>query len=223
MAVGAYLRSSIGKKQMMAITGLLWCGFVTGHMVGNLLFLIGPEAFNAYGHAITGNKPIYYTIEAILLSTLLLHIFFAVLVVLDNRRAKPVGYAVTPRGDSKGAVTLAAKTMKYSGAVILLFVVLHLITFRFGVYYSFPHKGEDIRDLYRLMEEVFASAGYVGFYLLCLLILAFHLSHALWSSVQSLGLIPDGKEAKLRCASLAFGWVVALGFAVNPIIIFIRG
>jgi succinate dehydrogenase / fumarate reductase cytochrome b subunit len=222
-SVSCYLSSSIGKKQLMAITGLGWCGFVLGHMLGNLLYLVGPEAFNAYGHAITGNKPVYYAIETGLTLTLLGHMFFAALVVMENRRARPVGYAVNPASGSKGGASVAAKTMQYSGALILVFLVLHLLKFRFGEYYPFVMKGEEIRDLYKLMTEVFQSAGLVAWYLVSMLVLGLHLSHALWSSIQTLGLVPGGKETQLRCLSQAFGWLVAIGFAVNPILIFLRG
>jgi succinate dehydrogenase / fumarate reductase cytochrome b subunit len=218
---GAYLRSSIGKKQMMAITGLAWCGFVTAHMLGNLLFLVGPEAFNAYGHALTSNKPLIYTAEAGLVLTLALHVIFAVLVVMDNARARPIGYAVSQQRGAKTAASLASRTMKYSGAVILVFVVLHLFTFKFGPYYpTAGANGGEIRDLAKLMEEVFSGAGYFVGYIAAMVLLAFHLTHALWSSLQTMNWIPGDKEPSVRKASYAFGLVIAAGFAVNPIYIF---
>lgn len=222
-SASAYLSSSIGKKQLMAITGLAWCGFVLSHMLGNLLYLVGPDAYNAYGHAITGNKPIYYAIETGLLLTLLGHIFFAALVVIGNIKARPVGYAVKPGMGTKGAASLASKTMQYSGALVLVFLVLHLIKFRFGEYIPFSYKGEEIRDLHKLMTDVFQSTGYVAWYMISLAVLGLHLSHALWSSIQTLGLVPGGKECTLRCASKIFGWGTAIGFALNPIVIYFRG
>ncbi len=207
----------------MAITGLAWCGFVLGHMLGNLLYLVGPDAFNAYGHGITSNKPIYYTIEAGLLLTFVGHVVFAILVVLENRKARPVGYAVSPQRGEKTAASFASRTMKYSGFLVLVFLVLHLITFKYGPYYAYSLEGKEIRDLHQLMTEVFAQSGYVLWYVVCLLMLAFHLTHALWSSLQTLGLIPPGKEPGLRKLSVAFGWFVAIGFVVNPLYIYFRG
>lgn len=215
----SYLGSSIGKKQLMAITGLAWCGFVAGHMLGNLLYLVGPEAFNAYGHGITSGK-LYYFIEAGLLATLLGHIFFAFLVVMGNRAARPVGYNVSPQGKAKTGATAASRTMAISGTLILVFIVLHLITFRFGTHYEGTADGVAVRDLSRLMFEVFSSAGYVIWYVIALSVLAMHLSHALWSSVQTLGFIPGGKEAAVRKASYAFGILVSIGFVVNPLYIY---
>lgn len=215
-----YLCSSIGKKQLMALTGLGWCGFVLSHMIGNLLYLVGPEAYNQYSHAITGNKEIYYAIEAGLVTLLVLHIVFALMVVLKNRASRPVGYAVSPQRGDKTAATFASRTMALSGTLVLVFIVLHLITFRFGPEYPFAFKGEEIRDLHKLMWEVFQSSLYVGWYLLALTVLSFHLQHALWSSLQTLGVIPMGKEPCVRKLSYAFGILVSIGFAVNPIFIF---
>ncbi len=214
-----YLCSSIGRKQMMAITGLAWCGFVLGHMLGNLLYLVGPDSYNAYGHAITSGN-LYYAIEAGLALTLLGHMFFALLVVLGNRAARPVGYAVSPQGKAKTSATFASRTMALSGSLILVFVVLHLITFRFGPVYESSAHGEPVRDLSRLMVEVFSSAGPVIWYVIALTVLAFHLSHALWSSLQTLGFIPGGKEAAIRKLSYAFGALVSAGFVINPLYIF---
>lgn len=218
-----YALSSIGKKQVMGISGLLWCGFVLSHMVGNLLYLVGPDAYNAYGHAITGNKMIYYPMEFGLLLTLTLHVVFAILVAKGNRAARPVGYAVNPGMGTKGYASIASKTMAYTGFLVLVFIILHLITFRFGVHYDFEHNGVMIRDLHRLMTETFQSVGYTAWYLVCLFVLGLHLSHAFWSSLQTMALIPPGRECALRCLSQAFGWSIAIGFAINPIIIHWRG
>lgn len=217
----SYLCSSIGKKQIMGITGLGLCGFVLSHMLGNLLYLMGPEAYNSYGHGITGNKPIYYTIEMGLLFCFLAHVFFAILVSKESRAARPIGYAVNPSGmGKKGAASLSSRTIRLSGMVIFAFVIWHLITFRFGPEYAFDLKGAEIRDLHRLMTEVFASVLYVGGYAFALIVLGMHLSHALWSSLQTLSLIPPAKEKKLLCLSYLFGWGVAIGFFLNPLYIF---
>ncbi|RZA08259.1 MAG: succinate dehydrogenase cytochrome b subunit [Proteobacteria bacterium] len=217
---GSYLKSSIGKKQLMAITGLAWCGFVLGHMAGNLFYLVGPEAFNSYGHAITKTKEIYYAIEVGLLLTFTLHVLFALLVVLDNIKARPIGYAVGQQKSDKSAASLASRTMKYSGLVILVFTVLHLITFRFGPYYSINHGGVEMRNLYQLMGEVFSNALYVGWYIVALGVLGLHLSHALWSGLQTLGLIMPYRETLMQRISYAYGWIVALGFIANPVYIY---
>jgi succinate dehydrogenase / fumarate reductase cytochrome b subunit len=217
---GSYLKSSIGKKQMMAISGLAWCGFVTAHMAGNLFYLVGPEAFNQYGHAITGNKELYAVAEIGLLVTFVMHVLFALLVVIDNAKARPIGYAVSPQRGEKTAASFASLTMRYSGLLILAFLIMHLIQFRFGTYYSFQTKTEEIRGLYQLMSEIFASGLIVAIYVVCLGAIGLHLSHALWSALQTLALIPPGREKGLRRLSVVFGVVIALGFVVNPLYIY---
>ena len=217
-----YFCSSIGKKQLMGIAGLGWCGFVLSHMIGNLLFFVGPEAYNSYSHSITANKAFYYTIETGLLVTLLLHVIMGIMVSLENRRARPVGYHVKPGMGTKGYADLASKTMAYTGLLIFVFIVLHLIKFRFGTEYPFDLRGTEVRDLHRLMVEVFANGGYVAWYLFSLFVLGLHLSHALWSSLQTLALVPNGKEKALLCVSRIFGWTVAVGFALTSFYIFSR-
>jgi succinate dehydrogenase / fumarate reductase, cytochrome b subunit len=212
----SYLATNLGKKQMMAITGLLWCGFVVGHMLGNLTFLLGPEAFNSYGNAITSSH-LYYLIEAGLLATLLSHIACALMVVLENRAARPVGYAVSQQKGKKTSASFASRTMALSGLLVVVFVINHLLTFRFGPHYDAEYHGFAMRDLHKLMLEVFGQAPYVAWYVFAMAVLAFHLDHALWSALQTLGLIPDGKIGKIRLASHAFGFLVAVGFMVNPI------
>lgn len=215
-----YLCSSIGKKQLMALTGLGWCGFVLTHMLGNLLYLVGPAEYNHYGNNITGNKEFYYAAEAGLVTMLVLHVLFAMMIVIGNRRARPVGYAVGQNKSDKTAATFASRTMAYSGMLVLVFIVFHLIHFRFGAEYPFPYEGREIRDLARLMREFFQNGAYVGAYAFCLLVLSFHLQHALWSSLQTMGWIPGGKEACVRKVSYAFGVLVSLGFVLNPLYIF---
>lgn len=213
----AYIHSTIGKKQLMAISGLLWCGFVTSHMLGNLLFFVGADAYNAYSYALVSN-PLIYVIEAGLVFTFLAHAYFGVRVAMENRRARPVGYAVKPRGE-KGGVNAASKTLIYSGVLLFVFVVLHLFTFKFGPNYPIFLDGVTARDLYSLMVEVFQSHLYFLWYIVALIALGAHLSHALWSSLQTLGLVKSGKEKAVHRWSIAFGVVVAAGFALTPIYI----
>jgi succinate dehydrogenase / fumarate reductase cytochrome b subunit len=116
---------------------------------------------------------------------------------------------------------MASRTMAYSGVLILAFVILHLITFRFGPFYPYiTPTGGQIRDLHLLMTQVFSQTGYVVWYAVCLYVLGLHLSHAFWSSFQSLGWIPFAKEKEFRVLSQVFGWSVAIGFVINPLYIF---
>jgi succinate dehydrogenase / fumarate reductase cytochrome b subunit len=212
-----YLSSSIGKKQMMAVTGLLWCGFVLTHMLGNLLTLVSADAYNSYGHKMITN-PLLPIAEIGLVVSLAAHVFFAALVVMGNRKARDRAYYVSPHG--KGGTTAAAKTMQYTGVLILVFLVFHLIHFKYGVYYPTQYEGQEIRDLYRLMRETFIVPLYTAWYLLCMVVLGFHLRHALSSSLFTLGAV---QENQLKKMSILFAVFVSLGFSINPIYFFLKG
>lgn len=209
--------STIGKKYFMGISGLIWAGFVFGHMGGNMLMFISKDMYNAYGHAITSGVSIYL-IEAALLSTMIGHVFFGFLLTFQNRKAKGSRY-VGKASAAKGA-SPASKTMIFQGSIILVFLILHLITFKYGAVYETTVDGVVMRDLHRLLVEVFQSPGYVFWYIVCLVLLGVHLSHGLGSTVQSLGLKTEGNAHWVKVAGWIYGAVVALGFLSQPIYIF---
>lgn len=210
--------TSIGKKYFMGITGLVWAGFVLGHMSGNMLIFVSKDAYNSYGHALTSGVFIY-VVEAVLLATLLGHVAFGLLLTYQNRKAKGIPYAYTPAGSK--ASSLTAKTMIFQGTLILVFIILHLITFKYGSVYETTVNGVVMRDLHRLLIEVFHQPGYVFWYVVCLVILGFHLAHGLGSTVQSLGLKTEGNEHWVKVAGWIYGTVVAAGFLSQPLYIFL--
>lgn len=218
--MSGFLGSTVGKKYLMGITGLIWAGFVLAHMAGNLLIFVSHDAYNAYGHALTSGN-IIYVAEAILVSALLVHVLCALSLTKDNRVAKGQRYAVTASGKKK--VSLASRTMAVQGSLILVFVIWHLITFKFGTHYETTVNGVVMRDLARLMVEVFQSPGYVGWYLVCLILLGFHLSHGVGSTFQSLGLMEGTYRNLWKKLSYGYAVIVALGFIAQPVYIFLAG
>lgn len=214
MKSATFFSSTIGRKQTMAVAGLGLCLFVLGHVLGNFLMFIGPEAYNLYGHKLTSN-PLIYVAEVGLIALILMHILQGAAVTIKNRLARPQGYAVSPQGDKSTSYT--QKTMMWQGTVILVFIVLHLITFKFGEIYTVVYDGQEVRDLFRLVYEVFQSPIYVFWYVVAVLILGFHLSHGFYSSLQTLGLHHPKYSPRLKCLSVLYGIVVGLGFAAQPI------
>ncbi len=214
-----FFLSSIGKKYLMAFSGIVWAGFILTHMAGNMLIFVSPEAYNAYGHAITSGLIIYPT-ELLLIGTLLLHVFLAVKVTLENRKARGHRYAMTPNG-SKGS-SLASKFMAIQGSIVLVFIILHLTTFKYGIYYETTVNGVVMRDLARLMREVFAQPGYVVWYMISLVLLWFHLSHGFGSVFQSLGIRNDRFAPMIHKLSIVYATVVIAGFISQPIYIFLN-
>lgn len=209
-----YFTSTVGRKYLMAITGLAWSGFVLSHMLGNLLIFVGPEAYNMYGHAIVSN-PLVYVAEIGLLLTLLAHVPVGIGLFLRNRRTKPNKYAVAPKGAKSSSVS--SRTMAYTGSVVLAFIILHVATFKYGTFYSVNYNGVEVRDLYRLMEEVFAQPGYIVWYMVSLVFLGSHLYHGLTSSFQSLGINHPRYNPMLRMIGTLYAVVVAAGFISQPL------
>lgn len=212
-----FLTSTVGKKYLMGLAGLVWVGFVFAHMAGNLLIFIGPEAYNAYGHGLTSGRLIYF-IEGLLLLALLTHVVLAVSLTLQNRAAKGTRYA--SRGSREKGAVWGSRTMALQGTIILFFIIYHLITFKFGPVYMTNVGGVEMRDLHRLMVEVFHQPAYVLGYVICLLILGIHLSHGVGSVFQSFGLLHPTYQPVIHQARWIYSVVVIAGFLSQPIYIF---
>ena len=197
-----FLSSPIGKKMGMALTGLILYGFLVGHLTGNLLLLKddGGRSFNAYSDFLI-NHPLLIPAELFLVIVFALHLFLAISVTRDNRRARTVGYQTT---QSVGGRSFASHTMIYSGVVILVFLVLHLKTFKYG---------DKPSGLYDLVLATFQQTGYLIWYAVAMLVLGFHLWHAFHSAFQTLGIRSD----KIKSLGLVLCLVLALGFGFLPV------
>ena len=212
--------SSVGSKILIALTGLGLFVFLIGHLAGNLLFLVGPDAFNHYSHSLISN-PLIYLIEAGLVGVFFLHVAKTVAGVLANRAARPTGYASRRWAKTKNPrsrKSLASSTMIVTGTIVLLFVVTHLSTFKFGTYYE---TGEGLRDLYRLQLEIFSSPGYVVFYLIAMGVIFFHLWHGISSAAQSLGISRAAGCPGILVLGRVLAIVIAGGFFIIPIYTFL--
>lgn len=205
-----YFLSSVGKKQLMALTGFGLIGFTATHLLGNFLIFLGPDLFNKYAHTLTSNSLIYVA-EAGLLAMFLGHITLAVVLKLQNRMARPKDYFLkvkTGRGE-----TFASSTMPYTGVILLIFVILHLINFKYGSYYPTTVDGVQMRNLYQTVIEYFANPWYVAWYVFAMIALGIHTSHGFQSMFQSLGFNHDKYTPQIKLASAGYGVVVALGFS----------
>jgi succinate dehydrogenase / fumarate reductase cytochrome b subunit len=217
-AVATYFKSSIGKKTIMGITGLIWSGFVAGHMAGNMLILVSADAYNKYGHALITN-PLLPLVEAFLVLTLVVHFAMGMKLTMENKMARPDGYLSPPSSAAK-TPSAASRTMIFTGSLMLIFIVWHLVTFKFGPVYTTTVGGVEMRDLARLMFEVFQNPLYVVWYVGCLIALGFHLSHGFQSSFQSLGFYHPRYTKWIKSAGFVYSLVVALGFISQPLYVF---
>ena len=208
--------SSIGSKFLIALTGIFLLIFLVTHLAGNLLFIAGPDAFNEYSHKLTSN-PLIYIAEIGLLAIFVLHIIKTVGLVIDSRSARPDRYAKRKWAKTKNPrsrKSVSSSTMILTGTITLLFVVTHLLTFKFGTYYETP---AGIRDLYRLQLAVFQNPGYVAFYVVAMGVIVFHLWHGASSALQSFGVNNPTWTPRLLWIGRGVAVLLGLGFAILPV------
>ncbi|MBP9680251.1 MAG: succinate dehydrogenase cytochrome b subunit [Bacteriovorax sp.] len=212
--------TSIGKKQIMGVTGLLLCGFLVAHLLGNLTLLVSSDVFNKYSHTLTSN-PLIYGAEAVLLLIFLSHIFMAVRLIIENKKARPIPYHTYKKSGRGG--TFASSTMPLTGLIALVFLVIHILGLKYGTHYTTTVGGVEMRDIYKTTVEYFADPIHVFGYLVAVVALGIHTSHGFWSAFQSLGLNHPKYMPKIQCASKAFGLFVAIGFSIFPLFCYFQG
>lgn len=213
-----WMGSTIGRKQLIAITGLGLSGFLFTHMLGNMLILVGPQAYNEYANALVSNR-LLIVAEVGLLAMFVGHLLFALGISWSNYRARDTRYAVRPSGPKR--TSWAQRSLWAQGLLILVFLILHLITFKYGNHYSTDYGHGEIRDLHRLVVEVFQVPEYVIWYLVALLVLAFHLGHGVGSSLQTFGINHPRYEKGIRAFSILYAVVVIGGFISQPLYVFL--
>lgn len=217
--MGSFIQSTVGKKYLMGLSGLIWAGFIFGHMAGNMTILISPDMYNAYGHAIVSNKILLYGTEIGLALALFTHVVLALLLTKQNRGSRGTRYASKPNGE-KGA-SFASEWMAVHGSIILVFIILHLVTFKYGPHYETTVNGVVMRDLARLIYEVFSNPLAVAWYLIALVLLGFHLTHGVRSIFQSFGLLHPAYQPVIKKAGVVYSVVVAGGFISQPLFVFL--
>jgi succinate dehydrogenase / fumarate reductase cytochrome b subunit len=217
--------SSLGKKIFMGFSGLMLCGFIVVHLIGNLTLLSqDKDQFNKYAHFLTtGVGSLIYVAEFLLASIFLVHFIYGILVTIDNWRARPKRYAVVKDAKHTSKKSLASRTMIYTGIITIVFIIWHLLHFKFGemVMYT-TADGNVIRDLYIVVYKFFGEIINVVLYIVVMSLLGFHLSHGFWSAFQSLGLNGKGFTPFVYSLATLFAVVMAGGFIVLPIWIFIN-
>ena len=202
------LWSSIGKKLMMALTGLAFIVFLIAHLAGNLTLYGGGEAFNAYAEKLHSLGALLTILELGLVLFAAIHVFTGLLLFLQNRQARPTSYS---HYTSSGGRTLSSRTMPYTGLIILGFVIFHLINF------SFVDKSD--RTIFQIVSAAFANPLYVIIYMTVMIIVALHVRHGFWSAFQTLGGNHPKYMPAIMILSIVIGFAVALGFGFLPVYI----
>jgi len=176
----SFVRSTIGKKVVMAVTGLILFGFVVAHMLGNLQVYLGPTRLDEYGAALRKLPALLWTARLTLLLAVAAHVWASTSLTLANRAARPVGY----RRKQSLAATYASRTMWWSGPILLLFIVYHLLHFTTGTLHPRFVEGGVHHNFVTGFQVPWVSA----FYILAMLCLGLHLYHGVWSMLQTVGL-----------------------------------
>lgn len=213
-----YIKSSIGKKQVVAVTGLILIIFVLGHLAGNLLVLLGPEAYNNYAKKLASLRPGLYVVEFGLALIFFIHLLTTYLLVLENIQARPVPYHVTKES---GERSWATRLMPYTGTIIIVFVIYHLLDFTFV-----DHEGPRsiLADgksygLYGVVYNAFRDPAHSLFYIAAMFSLGLHLAHGVQSFLQTFGWATS--EA-LKNISNLLGFLIALLYSSIPVYVLIH-
>lgn len=221
--VSMLLRTSVFRKQLIALTGLAMVGFVIAHLSGNLLIFLGPEMFNHYADMLHHLPEIVWPMRIGLLAAIIIHIVLTIQLVRENKAARPRAYEVEQvKGDKKFATT----AMIYTGLLLVFFIVLHLIDFTFA-----NREGElsyvdgESLSLFGLVWNKFSleHGGWwrVPVYIAAMISLGLHLSHAIQSVFQTLGANNTRYMPHIKKLSLALGILIAFAFASIPIYVLI--
>ena len=209
VAVARFYDSSIGKKAVVAVTGLVLFGFLILHMLGNLQVFLGREVMNHYAETLHGNPGLLWVARVVLLVSVVLHTWAAIQLTAVKAAARPVAY-VKP-GNVQGST--GSRTMMLSGPVIALFVIGHLLHFTTGTIH--PQFVE--LHAYENVVNGFANPIAAGLYIVAMILVGFHLSHGIWSMFQSVGFSHPRYTPLIKKFAGVFSWILIAGFISVPI------
>ncbi len=192
----------------MAFTGLIFYAFLISHLAGNLFIYAGEDAFNTYAKRLHSLGPIITLAEIGLLLFGVVHIFTGIYLLFINFSARPVRYL---KKKSAGGRSIGSATMPYTGFLILLFIIVHLIDFHF--------VDKTDRTIYQIVLDTLSNPAYVIFYILSMVVVATHVDHGFWSVLQTLGINNLEHMRLFRLISTTFSMIVGFGFGSIPVFI----
>jgi succinate dehydrogenase cytochrome b subunit len=206
--------SMVGKKAVMGVTGLIGVGFVILHSLGNLLVFRGAAAINSYSHFLKSTSELLWALRAVLLVAVVLHVIAAIQLTGQSRAARPVGYT---KRDPQVA-TISSRTMRWGGALLLVFIVLHVLHFTTGNIR--PAGVFSSEDVYANIVASFRIWWVALFYVVAMIALGLHLFHGAWSSVRSIGVSPSSPQPLHKRLSLLIAVFVWAAFTAIPVAVF---
>ena len=219
------IENPITRKLVTGVTGLGLSLFVLGHMVGNLsYFSSDPDAYNRYSHTLINLGPLLWAVEIGLVAFFFFHAYLGISIWWKKRSSRSIGYEVYHSVGSPSMQSLSSRSMIITGGILLVFLVIHLVSFKYGPGltegYFVDVDGVRMRDMKRLLEEKFANPLYTFAYVGVMLLLAVHLRHGIWSALQSLGAMSPRLTPIVYGIGLLFGVFISIGFFVLPLYIY---
>jgi len=210
-----FWQASIGKKAVMAVTGIILFGYLVAHLLGNLQIFLGRDRLNDYAEMLHGNPSLLWTARVVLLTSVILHIVASVQLTRMKLDARPIGY-VKGRGNVQSSY--ASRTMMWSGPIIAAFVIYHLLDFTFGsVNPNFQRL-----DVYNNVVGSFRVPAVAMAYIISMLLLGMHLYHGLWSMFQSLGFNHPRYNPLFRRFAQVFTLFLVIGNISIPLAVMTR-
>lgn len=203
-----FYESTIGKKAVMAVSGLILFGFLIAHMLGNLQIFLGSQVMNHYAETLHGNPPLLWTVRTILLVSVVLHIWASLQLSMIKREARPIGYVKRSNVSS----SWASRSMMLSGPFIAAFVVFHLLHLTTGTIHPRFVALHAYENLVNGFQIPFAVV-----YIVVMILIGFHLNHGIWSLFQSLGLSHPRYTPTIKKFAAIFSWVLIAGFISVPV------
>jgi succinate dehydrogenase / fumarate reductase cytochrome b subunit len=209
------LKSVVGRKVFMAITGQCMVLFAVVHMMGNSSIFVGPDGINAYAKHLHDLGPLVWLFRAGLFAMVAVHIIFAAQLTLENSAANPAGYAVKRQLKA----TFSSTTMIWTGIVLCLFIIFHILHFTAreipGVVQGVDALGRF--DVFTMVVSAFKNGGIVFVYLVAMAALFLHLAHGIQSFFQTMGWNTDRTQCTISAIGKAVAFILLAGYAVIPI------
>lgn len=218
------LKSQVGRKILTGVTGIGLIIFIIFHLIGNLTLFGDAQAFNEYTYALESLGWILYILEAGLATAFLLHAYVGISIWWNRRKARPEGYVKYQSKGGPSHQTWAAKSMIFTGVVLLVFLVIHIDTFKFGAtdMITLP-SGEEARDLKELVIATFQQPLYAFGYTAVMILLGLHLGHGFWSAFTSLTMKHKEYSTIIYTIGVIFAILMAVGFLFIPLYIYFAG